>query len=70
MKDVSTEDLLNRLVLTARQAERARCIVQISPTGANAAKLRGADRAHRAACTALEKHLKQCIGYVKRRTKK
>lgn len=64
--DVSTDDLLNRMVLTARVAERARCVVQISPSAANAAKLRGADRAHRAACKAVERHLKECIKLAKR----
>lgn len=66
MIDVTTNDLINTLIVRVRATAKQEAILAISKTGANASKLRGAQRQERAALTALNRHLKMCVAQVKR----
>lgn len=64
MKDISTADLIDRVVLHARMAEKTRCILTLQPVAANASKNRQAERNLTNALKALNSHFKTIVREV------
>jgi hypothetical protein len=65
MRDISTEDLIQTLVIKTGAAERARCVYAIHPTAANAKAVNARSREEKDARRALDAHLRECLRLVK-----
>lgn len=61
MRRTTTGDLVDHLELKARQAEKARLIATLHPTGANAAASKKADREVRNCRDALNRHFTSVV---------
>jgi hypothetical protein len=70
MKDVSTQDFIESLVVSCREAQRTQDIYNIEPSGGNARAYEKAERREKQAFAALNRHLKECAQFVARKTKK
>lgn len=70
MRDITTTDLVRRVVAKAHLCEQAAAVYAIQSTGKNAAALKRAVRAEQLAIEALNTHLKGCVSLVARKTKK
>lgn len=65
MRDISTEDLIQTLIIKSEAAERARAIYALHPTGQNARAKTARDRDQRNALRALHTHLREVERLVK-----
>lgn len=61
MKNTTTGDIVDALILAAKQAEKARLIATLHPTGPNAKAVKTADRKVRQRKEELNRHFRQCI---------
>jgi hypothetical protein len=66
MRDITTEELINTLVLKVKRDETTRIIASIHPAGFTASAYKKAQRESRSARTALDRHLKECIRLVRK----
>lgn len=64
MRDISTEDLINRIIFHSKALAKYEDILLLDRAAANATKVKAAQRNLRNAVTALNRHLKQCIKEV------
>ena len=64
MRDISTDDLIQTLIIKTRALERAECIHKLHPTAANARALPARTRDQRNAVRALNIHFRDCLRTV------
>jgi hypothetical protein len=65
MRDISTEDVVQTLIIKTQAHERALCIYAIHPTAQNANAVNARVRDERNALRALNTHFKDCIKVAK-----
>lgn len=70
MRDTTTQELVDRLILRAKETQRAQDILLLDKRSANASALKKAQRNERNALKALNAHLKECIKVVQQGRRK
>lgn len=61
MRDISTDDLVQTLIIKTEAHERARCIYAVHPTAQNAKAVTARARDQKNALRALATHIKDCV---------
>jgi hypothetical protein len=70
MRHITTGDLVDHLILKAKEAEKNRIISSLHPTAANAAATKRADRNLRSSKEALNRHFMEVCKEAGRLSKK
>jgi predicted DNA-binding helix-hairpin-helix protein len=61
MRDISTDDLVQTLIIKTEAHERARCVYAVHPTAQNAKAVTARARDQKNALRALAIHIKDCV---------